>query len=1010
MEAEKQKKFYFDTQDYELLGMVGRLLSPESDAESDQKLYDAGLHPHGIKSLTASREMRIAASVIRLLDSLEAGRIEDRLHALQALYDEVLTTAQSTLRRNTARVLIQTMKELVRAHGDERRQLMLAHDFRQAAAGTPRIVRRLLHSYHLFEMPEEWSQLAFDHHVHDANTKGRKNPTHLIMDAWLKGIRYLTVIYYNYVEAEAAHELLQAADIMGMQVRIGFEFACPFRGRYVHFIWAPRGFTDAKGFLEFLSEPPVQHLMKKGREASAWREHYVYSLLKNWNERHRVAAGKRFDLDFPALSEKDFRSFVGTGQASLLHLAEYIHKRCLPAVNRSIAELRRETEQASDGERAELEERIRLMREIDSACFLDTWLSREYNTELPDPNLPGDDPNLPDILRLSPMVLLDWLSSMRAGHRITLNLADLGPEDVLELLWSCQGLITHLEIFNLKEWLEGRLTRLKEINNLQLAINTGSAPRLKHMIRDMIKELECESGKKDAPSERCTLFLAILRNIPALQDFYKTAPLRTRIGTDSTSRSRKTLGMGLVFEETLPARVQHRVNKRRDTALRIPISIDLFEQIQYRRSDQAAQGRLPRLLRKLPGCRRFGYAKMRIWHSQSATAKVEERGNLLTLGGSIASTPANAEPLKKNGSPPLRPRYLNTKLSNVLKVLAGLIPAVLSFLYTQDGGFLAWGGAFIFFAITGVRNIMQSVVGGGGIFRSTLLRWNDYVSWTRLCDSLMYTGFSVPLLEYVIRSLLLEHSLGLTVETRPVLVYTVISAVNGFYICAHNLYRGFPKEVAIANIFRSAVAIPVSVLYDVVFYEALFLLKVADPYIFIQPAAAVISKMASDTVAALIEGFADRQTNIRMRNWDYSTQLARVFDTYARLELLFPEKDVPAMLEKPTELLRTLTAEAPGMEITLIINALDLMHFWLYLPRAQDCLTRLARNMSDEERMVLLRSQSVLVCEQEVSRLFVDGLVGRNFGRALAFYLDRHHEYLRAMTRLCRQPLHSAGA
>jgi hypothetical protein len=244
-----QKKMYFGKQDRELLGMVNRLLNTKGDAAFERKLFDASLHPHGIMSLAASREMRIAMSVARLLNSLEGGQVEDRLHALQALHDVVLTSAQSILRRNAARVLIQTMKELVRAHGDERKQLMLAHDFRRTATGNPRVVRRLLQRYHLLEMPESWSQLAFDHHVHDANTKGRKTPTHLIMDAWIKGIRYLTVIYYNYVEAEAARDLMQAAEIMGMSVRIGLEFPCPFRERYVHVIWVPRGFTNANGFL-----------------------------------------------------------------------------------------------------------------------------------------------------------------------------------------------------------------------------------------------------------------------------------------------------------------------------------------------------------------------------------------------------------------------------------------------------------------------------------------------------------------------------------------------------------------------------------------------------------------------------------------------------------------------------------------------------------------------------------------------------------------------------------------
>ena len=194
-----QKKIYFDKQDRELIGMVNRLLNAKSDVTAERKRSDTNLHPHGIISLATPREMRIATSVTRLLNSLEAGQAEERLHALQSLYDEVLTTAQSALRRNAARVLVQTMKELVRAHGSERKQLMLAHDFRQAATGNPRIVRRLLQRYHLLEMPENWSQLTFDHHVHDANTKGRKTPTYLIMDAWIKGIRYLTVIYYNYV-------------------------------------------------------------------------------------------------------------------------------------------------------------------------------------------------------------------------------------------------------------------------------------------------------------------------------------------------------------------------------------------------------------------------------------------------------------------------------------------------------------------------------------------------------------------------------------------------------------------------------------------------------------------------------------------------------------------------------------------------------------------------------------------------------------------------------------------
>jgi len=395
------------------------------------------------------------------------------------------------------------------------------------------------------------------------------------------------------------------------------------------------------------------------------------------------------------------------------------------------------------------------------------------------------------------------------------------------------------------------------------------------------------------------------------------------------------------------------------------------------------------------------------WISRSATAKVQDASNIMLLGGSIAASQKLRATASDDATHAAKPRYLNTTLTNALKVLAGLIPAMLSFHYTQNWWLLAWFGPFIWFGITGFRNIVQSVMGGGGLFRTTLLRWNDHVSWTRLCDSLMYTGFSVPLLELGVRSLLLEHTLNFTVESHPVIVYGTIAGANGLYLCSHNLYRGLPKEAAIGNIFRSVLALPIAILYNTLIYECLALVGVAAPYLIIQPAATVISKLASDTVAAIIEGLADRQTNIRMRHWDYETKLARVFDAYARLELLFPEKDVLAMLHKPADFLKILAEEARGMEATLIINALDLMHFWLYLPRAQDALRYLARQMSQEERVILFRSQRVLVCEQEVSQLFVSGLVGRNFGRALAFYLDRHNEYLRAMAHLCHA--HPAG-
>ena len=53
--------------------------------------------------------------------------------------------------------------------------------------------------------------------------------------------------------------------------------------------------------------------------------------------------------------------------------------------------------------------------------------------------------------------------------------------------------------------------------------------------------------------------------------------------------------------------------------------------------------------------------------------------------------------------------------------------------------------------------------------------------------------------------------------------------------------------------------------------------------------------------------------------------------------------------------------------------------------------------MEPEERRIFFVSQHVLMRERDVSQLFVDGMVGKNFSRALSFYLMRYPGYLRAL-------------
>lgn len=1006
---------YFDKADRDLLRMVNHALDKGVDDEN--KTFNANLHPHGILELATTHEFRVAHAVINLLSNLSAGQSEDRLQALRTLHDEVLHSAQTPFRYNTGRVLIQMMKAIVRSRHDEYAQLRLMHDFRRAAAGNPRIVRRFLAHYRLLEMPEEWNQLTMDHHVHDANTKGRKNPTHLIMDAWVKGIRFLTVIYYNYVDAQVARELMQAAEIVGISVRIGLEFAAEFRGRYVNFVWAPRGFSDIEAVLTFLGDDATRALMDDGRKASKWVETQVLAALDRWNAQLCPQLAKELGVDLPLISRQEFLTYVYTGQASVMHLAELIHRRCMPVFTRVADEWHKESKNPDvSAERRDLmESRVARMDSLNPELILATWLTAEKHPELALLQKPRkDDADRPSIMNQPVPVLLDWLASLRSGFRITLQLADLRTEDVLELLWDSQGRITHLELFNLKEWQEGRLKHLEAINELQRAVNEGSALHLKQTIRSMIRRMESLGAPESL--ERCAKFQLILRNIPTLQAPYKIAPLGSRIGTDSTSNSNIRHGMGLAVVQTLPPSAR-RALARKGTdykPMSLPVNLTLLHRVTWGNTARPTTfwENFVLHLRRLPGCAMLGMARRREWLSNVATIQKGET-NVITMGGAVGTSgnglrnKPNESSQKEKHRPGLA--YLNTPLSNMLKVLIGFLPAMLVFMQTQEWWVLAWLGAPIWFAITGLRNIAQAVLGGGGLRQTSLLRWNNYVNWSRISESLMFTGISVVLLEFGVRSLLLENVLGLTVANHYIIVFTIIATANGLYISSHNIFRGFPKEAVIGNLFRSVLAIPVSMLYFDLLIQGLEFFGTVNPDDLLQPGAAIISKAASDTIAGLIEGFADRRNNRRLRTWDYHTKLAHVFACYTRMDLAFPDRNMLVQLSKTSDLITLLTPEHKAMLQALIINALDLMYFWSYQPYAQQTFTSAIRAMTQEERILLARSQHILAEVRGVSLLFVDGLVGVNFARALSFYLNRHADYIAQINKICSSIRNSKG-
>ncbi len=998
----KRNSVFFDAKDYELLQVINRYVKADCGGQPSAvpKMFTL-LHPHGIKEMAVSQELRIALSVVHLLNSLEIGMAGDRILALQSLHDEVLYSAATSFRRNTGRVLIQIMKELIRSCGDEKAQLRLAHDFRQTASGRPRIVRKMLRRYALLEMPEDWSQLAFDHHVHDANTKGRKTATHLVMDAWIKGIRVLNVVYYNFITSSAVWELLQAAEIMGIEVRVGIEFMAQFRGRFVQFIWEPKGFAGSLDMQNFLEENSTKQLMRVGREASQYHQRFVISLLEHYNAELRFEIGEEYGVSLEPIPEKDLLAFVGAGQTSKSHLAELIYRQIRQNFRENMEFFQKEYLTSDLEARKRLLTFVHKVNNLTSDEVVDYWLGPDKNPEMHKQYLHLADPDIPELMKLSPRVLLEWLVSVRSFCNITLNLTRLNVADVLELLYTCEGMITHLELFNLKNYMDGALSNLEEINALQRAINDGSVVALKRIIREQLKS--CPHIVDEQP-DRCELFTEILRNIPKFQSYYKTKGLRDHIGSDSTSRSSRQQGMGFVFPETIPGSTYRLFHKSDGFRRVLPIRHDvMFRETYLPKRYQPLGIPLTRLIRKLPGLHNYAKYRDKKWIVDEKTATVtKENGNIATLGGLRRDTPLDFNLTqagrKKAGLPGLF--YWNTSLKNFLKVLVGFLCAVFTFQFTQSWWFLAWFGPIIWFAITGYRNILQATLGGGGIRRTPLLRWSAYLSWSRLCDSLLYTGLSVPLLEFGVRWFMLGKALKLDPVENQLIFYTLLSLVNGVYIAAHNVYRGLPKAAVIGNIFRSFLAIPVSLAYSWTAFEILSLSGFTEFVPLLYQGAAVISKLASDSVAAVVEGLADKSMFQKNRDWDYMAKFNRVFNCFSQLEVLLPEDDVLELLRTPKLFYEKTDAAIEELGKVLIVNALDLLYFWMYQPRARSTLTRMLHDMSPEELEIFAYSQMVLTRIQEVSQLFVNGLVGRNFARALAFYLNKHEEYLRDMGEL----------
>ncbi len=944
-------RLLFDKADISILREI-KLLERESEKSSTLPAVSYSSHAEGIIEIAAGVELRIAAAVYLLLNSTRSDDYPRRLRTLQRLYHDV-EALDKGLRLNASRVQVEIMKAIFDCPGSVRRRLELIRDFREVRTGKPRIVRDQLRHYQLLEVPEDFSQLSFDDSVENSSRLANKNPSHLILDAWIKGIRKLQVISRNFIDVHEAHELLTAGEILGVEIDIGIEFPVFYCGRFIKLIWTPLGLNSPSAFVRLIKSSALEGILETSRKVDLYHQEQIFHWLRIFRERVKSGEIEGLTVDHMLLTVERYKVFLGESRPNEVNLGEFIFSS-LSAAGEMIPEM-----------------------------ILSRFLQPIANDICFDPAEAASRGSLAADVK----TLVKLLVSVPVTSRITLLTSNLQSWEVPDILYQGKGHINAVEIFNLRDYTLAREGMVKygrgEINRFRKAVNDRDISGIKSLLGIEIERVQ----QKDTDNKDYALdsLQKVRRNIGKLLDRYSAVHIEPGIGSAAAGRGKVFYGMGLVVRETLGRRAAgDLIHSASSEHLALPLGCQVYKRVEYLSGGSGIRNYWSRLL--------AWHQRRRKWVRHTVGGLTDESidSNVYTLTGRFGERVGR----RTAGFPGYWWEYLNTDIKNIIKILLGFIPAFLTFYLTADWDVLKYGGGLIWMAITGGRNALQSLLSAGGFDRNLNISWGSLVDKKRIAESLMYTGLSVPLLEYVVRELLLHRLLGINAAGSPLVVYAVISGVNGCYIALHNYIRGFPLAAIIGNLFRSVLAVPVSLVLSSALIWGLGIWGVAGAGVIISAWSAVISKAASDIVACLIEGLADRAAFIELRTREIKELEIKFLHLSERFELLDPSrrlgeifKDMPTIVSICKEKQSTAIEE-------LVLLALDLMYFWNNKTRAKMVITAGLRKISADERKLFKIALNILseedVCMQTLSNF------GKSSGahRAQQYYLKRRQVFV----------------
>lgn len=781
-------------------------------------------HPGGFGREFGRRRLSIAEAYLIIARHHKPEHAENRLQALRILMEQSLHAKTVTMPINTARVQIQLMKDAVKAHGDRRQQMEHIADFGLASFGHEAVIRSYLKDLSLIEVPElgkplKELDLGWDDHVHDSLSEGRKTPTQVLLDAFIKGMSRITLVYNNIEEERMIHEAITAGEILGISVEIGIEFSVGKGGNRRHYMFVPPMFTRSREFFGFLEKyskelDEFRTGLKRNQEN---RYRSLISVIRQFNEIHLPKLNEDFSPEspcwFPPICEEEFKRIVACGQASREHLSELLKDRFVRIFHKRVLLYKTMVAAAKD----------RFKRGIFSQWEMDAITSRyESNrniyenisrSELAGKYLATRSSVDYDSVFEDELPLLDRISRL-PGKLVMIHPLELGLKKAIKHIIEFSGHVTNVETMNLRDSASRNPSDIIIFNKFIFFLNNRPLDE----IVSFLEQNDISGISRDK-----------------LEKAWSAASQRSIVpncGSDSTGRYKLIPGMGFIRSSQLCAKIKK----------------DFLEKHVL----------LPQPISTL-------YLNKGRWTSELQNDHNGEHDTIVCMGKQLPIAGHKVGDEKKVELISLKRfwQYMNPEIKNFCRLSAGFIVAMYWMFIFQFEGDLLMGTIFasIWFFITFFRNVLVDLVASSGTdFKNYSLK---NVNFDNAYQSVFWTGFSVPILGLVKNNFDLVYpgvKAGMFFEGSK---FFFICLANGLYISTHNTLRNFDRSVIRGNFFRSVLSWPVVTAFAPI--GNLF----GIPSI-------VQAKFWSDVVAGFIEGGNKFSNRFILRKRDLTEILPRL--------------------------------------------------------------------------------------------------------------------------------------